>query len=44
MGGWGGGGGGGGGSPHSNNILVFILESSIARQDPRHSHDREYLT
>ena len=35
---------GGGGSPHSNNVLDFIIEHSVARQDPRHSQDREYST
>ena len=30
--------------PHSNNILHFIIEYSIARQDPRHSQDHEYFS
>ena len=44
---WGGGGGGGGGrggegSAFRNNVLDFIIERSVARQDPRRSQDREY--
>ena len=34
----------GGRGPHSNNVLDFIIECSVARQDPRHSLDREYST
>ena len=32
----------GGKDPHSNNILDFIIDCSVARQEPRHSQDHEY--
>ena len=30
--------------PHSHNVLDFIIECLIVRQDTRHSQDREYST